>query len=605
MLTKFKNILAQRLAPDLELSVEEVQAALELPKDSSLGDLAFPCFSLAKKWRKGPPQIAQELVQKFHTLPAGFKNVQNVSGYLNFFFDDSFLAKDVLGEIQKQKESFGNTQTHAGKCAVFDYSSPNVAKPMNIGHLRSTVIGQALVNIYRTMGFKTVGINYLGDWGVQFGKLAWAHLNLKDLLVFARQNEIKIISSGFKKEYWQKLLDDAENKSDSSFDYLFAVYVIFHACAELDEKFEEFGREYFLKLEKRNGKEGQKDRLTASIEQTWKKFVDASLVEYNRVYKMLRIKHDLVRGESFYEPFLAGVVDKLKEKGLLKLSEGAQIVDLSAFEMPPCLIQKSDGATLYATRDIAAAINRREEFHGDQLVYVVGAEQTLHFKQFFKVLELMGYEWAKDAVHVPFGLYRFKEGKMSTRRGNVVLLEDVLDRAVELVRDIIREKNPDLKNAEEVAEAVGTGAVIFNDLMNDRQTNIDFDWDKVLDFNGDTGPYVQYSHVRCCSVLSKWGKDVPAVGDVKPLAEKLEKDILRVLLRFDVALQAAFDQRKPNWIAQYLLDLSKAFNAFYYEHRILEGDPDIQRSRIVLVDCVRIVLAKGLHLLGIQTPEAM
>jgi arginyl-tRNA synthetase len=383
------------------------------------------------------------------------------------------------------------------------------------------------------------------------------------------------------------------------------LYVVFHALVETDPLLDDYGREYFLRLEKRNESEAKKDPLNARIEETWKKFVDVSLVEYNRVYELLGVKHDLVRGESFHEPDLVGVVEELTQKSLLKKSEGAQIVDLEPYGMPPCLIQKSDGATLYATRDIAAASYRHDKLKGDKLIYVVGAEQSLHFKQLFKVLELMGHEWSKDCVHVPFGLYRFKDGKMSTRRGNVVFLEDVLDRSIELVRQIIKEKNPDLKDHESVAKAVGTGAVVFNDLMNDRQKNIDFDWNRLLDFNGDTGPYVQYTHVRCCSVLNKWGKSLPQIDESLELKEKLELEVIRTLGRFNDIVRLSYEQLRPNWIAQYLLDLSKVFNAFYYEHRILEGSLAVQKSRILLVDSTRLALRRGLELLGVQTPSAM
>lgn len=598
MLTRMKTILSREIAPQLQewLKEEEILGSLESPKDPSMGDLALPCFSLAKTLRKNPAIITQELAKTIK-LPKGFKSAASAGGYLNFFFDDLFWAHVVIDEIQNKKTKVGDKTLGAGKTIVVDYSSPNVAKPMSIGHLRSTVIGQALVNIFKAVGFKTIGINYLGDWGVQFGKLAWAHLNKSELLSRVAKHQAQIL---FDKDRWAKLLEDIKNEPDTSFDYLYALYVVFHATAEVDKELEAFGRDYFLRLEKRDNSE-----LTKKIEGAWQKFVTVSLSEYNRVYSLLHTKHDLVRGESFHEPDLQGVVQKLKSLGLLKESEGAQIVDLEAYDMPPCLITKSDGATLYATRDIAAACYRHDTLKADRLVYVVGAEQSLHFKQFFKVLELMGYGWSKDCVHVPFGLYRFKDGKMSTRRGNVIFLEDVLDRAIELVREIVKEKNPDLKDAEGVAQAVGTGAVVFNDLMNDRQKNIDFDWDRLLDFNGDTGPYVQYIHVRCCSILAKWGKGVPVDADLSLLKEKLERDLLRVLGRFDDTVLVAYNQLKPNWIAQYLLDLAKVFSAFYYEHRILEGDLELQKARIVLVDSVRTVLRKGLELLGVQTPEAM
>ncbi len=591
---QFKNI------EGVHLTSQEIADVLEQPKDFKMGDLAFPCFALAKVLKKGPPQIANQL-QGSIKPPQGFKSIKALGGYLNFYFDQEYWAHAVLDHIQKVGDKLGFQDVGRGKIAVIDYSSPNVAKPMSIGHLRSTVIGQSLVNIFRSMGFDTVGINYLGDWGVQFGKLAWAHLNRKELLERAEKHKSDI---KFDNAIWAKLIKDINSSDETSFDYLYALYVVFHALAEVDIELEDFGRDYFLRLEKFTRGEAS-DVTGKKIVETWQKFVAVSLVEYDRVYALLKTKHNLVRGESFHEPQLVGVVEKLKKLGLLKLSEGAQIVDLEPYGMPPALITKSDGATLYVTRDIAAATYRHDELGASQLIYVVGAEQSLHFKQLFKVLELMGYDWFKDCVHVAFGLYRFKDGKMSTRRGNVIFLEDVLDRAVELVKDIIKEKNPDLKDSEAVAKAVGTGAVIFNDLMNDRQKNIDFDWDRLLDFNGDTGPYVQYTHVRCVSVLAKWGKEIPKKPNLGLLKENLEMELLRILGRFDDIVLVAYKQLKPNWIAQYLLELAKAFGAFYYEHRILEGDLELQKARIVLVDSTRIALRRGLQLLGLQIPEQM
>jgi arginyl-tRNA synthetase len=602
MLTRMKNILSASLQTEFEISQADIMACLESPKDPANGDLAFPCFALAKKLKRAPPHIAAEFAKKIQ-LPKGFKSISASGGYLNFYFDELFWSHVVIDEIQKQGDHIGSQTFGTGQTVVIDYSSPNVAKPMSIGHLRSTVIGQALANIHKAMGFNTIGINYLGDWGVQFGKLAWAHLNKEDLVKKVTEHKISI---QFDSVRFEKLLNDMDNKPETSFDYLYALYVVFHAVSEVDKELEDFGRDYFLKLERRHQKgSAAEDEITRKIEDAWQKFVAISMTEYTRVYKLLNTRHDLVRGESFHEPDLQGVVQELKDKGLLKTSEGAQIVDLAPYDMPPSLITKSDGATLYATRDIAAAKYRHDVLKADKLIYVVGAEQSLHFKQLFKVLELMGYDWSKHCVHVAFGLYRFKDGKMSTRRGNVVFLEDVLDRAIELVKEIIKEKNPDLKNSNEVATAVGTGAVIFNDLMNDRQKNIDFDWDRLLDFNGDTGPYVQYSHVRCCSVLAKWGKAVPKDADLSLLKENLEQALLRSLGHFNDVVLISYNQLRPNWIAQYLLELAKAFGAFYYEHRILEGDIELQKARIALVDSTRIVLRRGLELLGLQIPEAM
>ncbi len=600
MLTKMKSDLAHVLSAPTGLTAEKIMELFEVPSDSLHGDLAFPCFGLAKTLRKSPNQIAKELTSV--TLPISYTSSLATGGYLNFFFNPQTWQHLIFSEIQNKKESVGNSAEGLGKTVVIDYSSPNVAKPMSIGHLRSTVIGQSLANLFRAASYTVVGINYIGDWGVQFGKLAWAHQNLRELLNLAQKHEDAIVKEGFDEIFWKKLITDSQISGPITFDYLFAIYVIFHAVADYEPSLDDFGREYFLKLEQRTY---HRDGLTDKIEKSWEEFIKVSMAEYKKVYGLLKTKHDLVRGESFYEEHLRDVVTALRSKKLLVESEGAQVVDLSAFEMPPCLIQKKDGATLYATRDLAAALNRKTEFKADKLLYVVGAEQTLHFRQVFKVLELMEYPWAKDCEHVGFGLYRFKEGKMSTRRGNVVLLEDVLDRAVEFVRDIIKQKNPDLLNAEVIAQSVGTGAVVFNDLMNDRQKNIDFDWDKLLDFNGDTGPYIQYTHVRCCSVLSKWKKELPSFEGTVLLKEPQEKNIFRTLGRFDDVVKIAREQLKPSWIAQYLLELSKAFNSFYYEHRILEGEIKLQESRIILTDSVRMVIAKGLTLLGIDTPHAM
>ncbi|MBK9293394.1 MAG: arginine--tRNA ligase [Oligoflexia bacterium] len=595
-----KKHLGAHLSTQTGLAVEKVIELLEIPKDISHGDLAFPCFQISKLQKKAPHIIAQELSKI--KPPVGFIKSEAVGGYLNFFFEDHFWQKTVFGNYSKQQEDIGNINIGNNQIVVFDYSSPNVAKPMSIGHLRSTVIGESLNRIYKSCGFKTIAINYIGDWGVQFGKLAWSHINLKELLGLAKEHTDAITSKDFDKNYWNKLLQEASHQDTTTFNYLFAIYVIFHAVAQLEPKLEDYGREYFLKLEKRKSNQ---DELTLKIVSAWQKFIKISINEYEHVYKLLGTKHDLVRGESFYEDHLKEVILELEAKKLLKLSQGANIVDLEAFNMPPCLIQKSDGATLYATRDIAAAINRVSEFNATQLIYVVGAEQSLHFKQFFKVLELMGYEWVKNCHHVAFGLYRFKEGKMSTRRGNVILLEDVLARAIDLVKNIIKEKNPNLKNADQVANNVGVGAITFNDLMNDRQKNIDFDWDKILDFNGDTGPYVQYTHVRCCSVLSKYNKELISPEKLEVLTHPLEKNLINIMGRFEEVVKLSYEQLKPSWIAQYSLELAKAFNSFYYEIKILDGEQKLQGSRVFLVNCVRLTLLKALYLLGIRAPESM
>lgn len=598
MLTKMKVKLAANLKPLIaEQSEKEIVEKLEIPKDPTRGDLAFPCFAMAKLQKKSPADVAKDLCAKINPhLPQGFLKTEVAGGFLNFYFEPAYWAELVVHEIQHHRDNLGAKTIGNGKSVAIDYSSPNVAKPMSIGHLRSTVIGQSLSNLFKLMGFKVTGINYLGDWGVQFGKLAWAHLNTQEFEKAYNSLSAKVLQSGFDEKLWKKLIDDLARCPKDSFDYLYALYVVFHACAEIDEGLNDKGRATFLALERKSD---------LRVEKVWREFVVISLREYTRVYELLGIRHEELSGESMHEQDLPGIVDELKAKNLLTLSQGALIVDLEKYGMPPCLIQKTDGATLYATRDLAAAKHRVKEFKADRLIYVVGAEQTLHFKQFFKVLELMGYEWSKNCVHVPFGLYKFKEGKMSTRRGNVIFLEDVLDRAIEMVRDIIKEKNPDLKDPETIANQVGCGAIIFNDLMNDRLKNIDFDWSRVLDFNGDTGPYVQYTHARCCSVMTKWGKDLPHISNSKFLVGPLEQKVLKVLGRFENAVEVSYEQLKPSWLAQYLLELCHAFNEFYYECRILDEGEETRAARLWLTYATRITLKQGLNLLSIQAPEAM
>jgi arginyl-tRNA synthetase len=491
--------------------------------------------------------------------------VTPVGGYLNIKFKDAYLQKALVDSTSGAIESIGRSSKGRGKKIVIDYSSPNVAKPMHIGHLRATVIGQAIRNLAETQGYDVVGLNHLGDWGVQFGKLAWAYLE-------------------WGSEY------DFKAKP---FESLYAIYVRFHEEAEKNPELEAKGSQTFKRLE--NGDQ--------EIKAIWRQFVDISLQDYGRIWNLMGVKHDLVRGESFYNDRLSAVEKLLEEKGLLVESEGAMVVQLGD-EMPPCLIRKTDGASLYATRDIASAIYRHEELKADINLYVVGADQTLHFKQLFKVLDLMGYPWAKDCHHIGFGMYRFKEGKMSTRKGRTVFLEDVLTQSVELMTKIIEAKNPTLENKAKIAEQVGIGAVTFNDLAVDRVRDVEFDWEKALSFEGDSGPYVQYSHVRCLSLIRKFGK--PVSDDFKcDLVSEEERELIRVLLNYQDVLTAAFDSFRPNIVAQYLLELCAAFSRFYNKHRIIGEPADVESSRMTLVERSRRVLAAGLKTLGIQAPEAM
>jgi arginyl-tRNA synthetase len=483
---------------------------------------------------------------------------------LNFKF-----RRDFLQNLLEESTRLGHLEPASegkGKKIIIDYSSPNIAKPMSIGHLRATVIGQAIRNLAVTQGYDVVGINHLGDWGVQFGKLAWAYVQ------------------------WGREYDFTKKP----FESLYQIYVRFHDEAEKNPQLDKEGAAYFKRLEA-----GDEE-----IRKIWKLFVEISLKEYERIYGMLGIRFDLIQGEAFYNDHLAPTVEKIKKAGLLQESEGAQVVFVNDKD-PPCIIVKSDGTSLYATRDIASAIYRHEVLKGDEILYVVGVDQTLHFQQVFAVLEKMGYAWAKHCHHVAFGMYRFKdEGKMSTRRGRVIFMDDVLDRAVEIVRKIIDEKNPAMPDKDKTAVQVGVGAVIFNDLMNDRIKNVDFDWDRVLDFEGDSGPYVQYCQVRCNSLIKKYGRPIERKFGVL-LSSPEEKELIKVLFSYDEVLRAAFRTFKPNVLAQYLLDLCRAFNQFYQKHRILDGEAQLTSSRMLLIQITGDIIRDGLKVLGIASPEAM
>ncbi len=608
---KIKNQLAADLKTmlfklDLLKAVSElsypISELLEKPKDTSFGQLALPVFGLAKALRLSPAQIAEkikdELLQYKASQPSFLdyvEKIQAVSGFINFKFQPWFLTSSL--ELMMHAPRLGFTDRNKNQKLIIDYSSPNVAKPMNVGHLRATVIGQALRNLAETQGYEVIGLNHLGDWGVQFGKLAWAFTE------------------------WQAEYDF----KGQPFKSLFDMYVRFHDEAENDKSLEDKGAETFIRLEKGD----------PEIVSLWKMFVAISMQEYQRLWDRLGVKHDLVRGESFYSDHLEATVQIVKDKGLLRESQGAYVVDLGE-DMPPCLITKSDGASLYATRDLASALYRHEVLGCDLNLYVVGVDQTLHFKQVFKTLELMGYPWAKDCHHIAFGMYRFKDqGKMSTRKGRAIFLEDVLNKAVEMVKGIIETKNPSLAQKDLVAEQVGVGAVIFNDLVNDRVKDVDFDWDKILDFEGDSGPYVQYTSVRCLSVIEKFQTVFKNTSRLKsytksvaPLdkvlranrtsqveatpdswgfpSEPEEIDLVSLLLSYEAMLTQAFEKFKPSVVANYLLDLAKAYNSFYNKHRIIDIDnKPLSAERVLLTEHTQKVLSAGLSVLNIQTPVKM
>jgi len=568
MLTKIKSKIAPHIlsavAPLIQNS-DDLISLLETPKKLDHGELALPVFSWAKELRKAPPVIALEFAQKINDKKIDIlESVTPVGGYINFVFKTSFL-QNILSEATARK-NIGYNEVLKNETVIIDYSSPNVAKPMSVGHLRATVIGQAIRNLAESQGYKVLGLNHLGDWGIQFGKLAWAYEN-------------------WGKEY------EFEEKP---FDSLYQIYVRFHEEAEENPDLNKKGAEYFQRLEA-----GDED-----VEKIWRYFLDVSLKEYDRIYKMLGIKFDLTQGESFYNDLLEPTVERIKKAGILEESQGAQVVFVGD-DLPPCIIKKSDGSSLYATRDLASAMYRHEVLKGQHILYVVGVDQNLHFKQVFRVLERMGFDWAKNCHHIAFGMYGFKDiGKMSTRKGNVIFMDDVLEKAIEMVRQVIEQKNPDLENKELVAKQVGIGAIIFNDLMNDRIKNVDFDWTRVLDFEGDSGPYVQYGQVRCNSLIKKYGKEINREFEVE-LTSNEERNLIKTLLNYDEVLSNAYRTYRPNVVTQFLLDVCRAFNHFYQKQKILTGDPALLKSRMTLVLNTRDVLVAGLKILGIESPEVM
>lgn len=567
MLRQLKSILSQHYASTLNKDATALLRLFESPKSGGHGHVALPVFAWAKEFKKAPPVLAQELALKLSiNKPPGLASIEALSGFVNFTFEGRFVQDLLLKEILNKRGKVGFSTIGAGKKLLIDFSSPNVAKPMHVGHLRATVIGQAIVNLAKSQGYQVIGLNHLGDWGVQFGKLAWAYMK-------------------WGKEY---------PFDEKPFESLYSLYVRFHEEAEKNPELNEEGSKIFKRLE-----DGDPE-----IHKMWERFVKISLDDCTRIWNQLGVKHDLIRGESFYNDRLKPVEDDLQAKGLLEESEGAMVVRLDDSNMPPCLIRKSDGASLYATRDLASAIYRMEELKADLNLYVVGMDQTLHFRQVFKVLDKMGYPWVKNCHHISFGMYRFKDGRISSRKGNAISLEDVLLKATELVREIIANKNPSLQNADQVARQVGIGAIVFNDLMNDRVKNVDFDWDRALDFEGDSGPYVQYCGVRCLSLMRKYGKPVAQKIDVL-LDSPEEKELLRTLLNFEDTLRNAFENFKPHFVAGYLFEVCHRFSQFYTKCRIIGEAADVEASRMTLVQLVHAVLEEGLRILGIELPEAM
>lgn len=559
-----KTLFAQTLSKALNgmLDSKEIESLIEVPKHENHGDFAFPCFTLAKSLRKSPQLIAQELAVQIQDN--SFEKAEAAGPYVNVFLNKQKFSHDTLTAILAAGKEYGSSGIGDGDTITIDLSSPNIAKPFSMGHLRSTVIGNALANIAEKLGYQTVRINHLGDWGTQFGKLIVAY------------------------QKW----GSEEKVRENAIEELLSLYVRFHEEAETNKNLEDEARAWFKKLED-GDTEAQK---------LWKWFRDESLEEFKRIYELLGVRFDSFNGEAFYNDKLEGVKQLLEKKSLLTESDGASVVDLSQWELPPCLITKSDGASLYATRDLAAALYRQKEYWFKKAWYVVGQEQSLHFKQLFLVLKKMGYAWADEMKHIPFGLILKDGKKMSTRKGKVVLLEDVLNEMIALAKKNIEDKNPGLENKEAVAKMVGVGALIYNDLKNERMNNFDFSMEEMLKFEGETGPYVQYTHARARSLLKKSGLEV--FGDFVGLDDPYSWTVIKLLNEFPEAIERSFNATEPSQLAKYLMHLSQAFNKFYAHVKVLEENEE-RTARLALVKSVAMILEEGLNLLGIQAPEEM
>lgn len=554
---KLQQVLAEHL------TVDEVKALIEIPKDSSMGDLAFPVFTLARVLRKAPPQIAQDIVAQMDT--SAFQTVEAVGPYINIRLKRSATAFEIVKDVIEKGEQYGAVDLGKGATMTVDMSSPNIAKPMSMGHLRSTVIGNAIANIAKKTNYQPIRINHLGDWGTQFGKL---------IVAYKMWGDDKVIEADPVKE-------------------LVKLYVDFHETAETRPELEEQARAAFKALE-----DGDEEMI-----RLWTWFKDESLKEFNKVYDLLGITFDSYNGEAFYNDKMQPIIDELEEKGITTVDNGATIVKLDEEDLPPALIKKSDGATLYATRDLAAAQYRKDTYDFAKNVYVVGNEQSGHFKQLRAVLKRMGRDWAEDMIHVPFGLITLNGKKLSTRKGKIILLEVVLNDAINLAFQQINEKNPTLANKEAVAKEVGVGAVVFHDLKTDRMNSFDFKLEEIVQFEGETGPYVQYTYARAMSLMRKFGQAIDADVDYQ-LEDDYSWEVAKKLLAYPQVVTQAMEKYEPSVIAKYAVQLAQLFNKYYGNTRLL--DDDAQRpARMALVKATTIVIEDALNLLGIAAPEEM
>ncbi len=565
MKTKISNYLSEIVTG---VSTEEFYSLLEIPPDEKMGDYALPCFTLAKKLRKNPALIAAELVKKLNVEKEkpGISKVENVGGYCNFYLIRSAYVEKCLNSLQES--NLGIQQVGTGKTICMDYSSPNIAKNFHVGHLRTTVIGNSLYKVYQKLGYDVVRINHLGDWGTQFGKLIVAY----------------------------KLWSSPELVKTNGIEELLRIYVKFNQEAEHQPHLLDEAREWFVKMEKN-------DEEAIAI---WKWFKEISITEFERVYDLLGMSFDSYLGESFYRDKVPALAEILEKKNILVESQGAKVIDLQEYNMPPCLITKSDGGSIYHSRDMAAILYRKEKYHFEKCLYVTGLEQTLHFKQVFKAIELMGYDWADGLVHIPYGLVSLEGEKLSTRSGNIIYAEDILQEAIERANKAIEEKNPDLNEKDEVAKMVGVGAIIFHDLFHQRIKNVDFSWEDVLSFEGTTGPYVQYTYARAKSILRK----CQFIGDEKEIDFTLLTDdiayaLVKLLAGYETAVFYAAEKYEPSIVAKYVISLASAFNKFYHDCPILRADEETKQARLLLVNVVQKVLKDACGLLGMECPEEM
>jgi arginyl-tRNA synthetase len=544
--------------------IDDLASMLEVPQDDSMGDFALPCFKLARFLKKAPPMIASEIAEKFEA-PTGIEKVEVKGGYLNFFIDKRRFIKDTLTAASLDR--YGSSDEGKGKKVVMDYSSINIAKPFHIGHIMSTSIGNALNRIYTYLGYEAIGINHLGDWGTQFGKLIYAY------------------------ETWG-------SKSDvqtRGLDALLALYIKFHDEAENDDALNDKGRAWFKRIE---------DGDIYAIELLdW--FTDITLTRVKKIYKQLDVEFDYYTGERFYNDKMDSVISELEDKQLLIESEGAMVVDTKDEKIPPCIIVKKDGTTLYSTRDLAAAFYRKKEFDFYKALYVVAYQQNLHFQQWFKVVELMGYDWSKSLEHVNFGMVSLEGGTLSTRKGNIVFLEDVLTQAVEKTKEIIEAKNPDLENKEQIAKKVGVGAIVFSVLSQGRIKDVTFSFDRVLNFEGETGPYTQYTYVRCNSLVKRGKEMLSASPDFSALENEEAFKVAKALSNFPTAIKSALDKNEPYLVTKSVIDVAKAFNKFYFEHKIIDENIEKSCARLMVANSVKNVIKTGLYLIGVETPEKM